>query len=35
MVIFKIKRSDLKFGLQLFNDVSLSEVLDFWQKNLK
>ncbi|MEK7089431.1 MAG: hypothetical protein AAB920_01280, partial [Patescibacteria group bacterium] len=35
VVIFKIKRSDLKFGLQLFNDVSLSEVLDFWQKKLK
>ena len=35
VVIFKIKRSDLKFGLQLFNDVSSSEALDFWQKKLK
>lgn len=33
-VIFKIKRSDLKFGLQLFNDVSSKEAMDFWQKQL-
>lgn len=35
VAIFKIKRSDLKFGLQIFNDVSPSEALDFWQEKLK
>ena len=33
--IFSIRRSDLKFGLQLFNDVSTVEALDFWRKKLK
>lgn len=33
--IFGIHRKDLKFGLQLFNDVSVGEALDFWQKKLK
>ncbi len=35
VVIFNIERSDLKFGLQLFNDVSVAEAMDFWQKKLK
>ena len=33
--IFSIRHSDLKFGLQLFNDVSTAEALDFWRKKLK
>ena len=33
--IFSIRHSDLKFGLQLFNDVSTVEALDFWRKKLK
>ncbi len=33
--VFTIKRSDLKFGLQLFNDTPSNEALDFWQKKLK
>ncbi len=32
---FEIKRSDLKFGLQLFTDINIKEALDFWVKSLK
>lgn len=30
-----INKKDLRFGLQLFNDISPEEALDFWQKQLK
>lgn len=33
--IFKIKRADLKFGLQLFTDMPIGEAMDFWLKKLK
>mgnify|MGYP001574487557 CR=1 FL=1 len=32
---FGVALSDFKFGLQLFNDVSEQEALDFWVKSLK
>ncbi len=32
---FNIQKSDLKFGLQLFTDISKKEALDFWKKYLK
>lgn len=34
-VIFSVKRANLKFGLQLFNDVSEAEAMDFWRKKLR
>ncbi len=32
--IFGIRKEDLKFGLQLFNDIDPGEALDFWVKKL-
>ncbi len=32
---FKVKKDDFKFGLQLFNDMSTGEALDFWVKKLR
>ncbi len=32
--IFHIKRDKLKFGLQLFTDITINEALDFWTKKL-
>ncbi len=32
--IFYIRKEDLKFGLQLFNDIDTEEALDFWIKKL-
>lgn len=32
---FNIQKNDLKFGLQLFTDVSKKEALDFWRKELR
>lgn len=32
---FSIKKSDLKFGLQIFSDINPQEALDFWIKKLK
>lgn len=31
---FRIKRSDLKFGLQIFTDINPKKALDFWTKSL-
>lgn len=33
--IFSIPRSELRFGIQLFSDLSPSVVKDFWVKNLE
>lgn len=33
-VIFCLKRSQLKFGLQIFSDMTEDETLDFWIKTL-
>ncbi len=33
--IFKIKRNKLRFGLQIFGDLSERKVLSFWLKELK
>ncbi len=35
IVIFKVKRKDFKFGLQLFTDVNKKEAMDFWTKCLR
>lgn len=32
--IYGVKKSDLKFGLQIFNDVNSSNALRFWMKKL-
>ena len=32
--IFSLKRSQLKFGLQIFSDMAEKETLDFWTKTL-
>lgn len=32
---FKIEKSDLKFGLQLFTDIDEKEAMDFWVERLK
>ncbi|MDI6734415.1 MAG: hypothetical protein QMD50_02950 [Patescibacteria group bacterium] len=32
---FNLSRGDFKFGLQIFNDISVDEALDFWSKSLK
>ena len=32
---FSIKKSDLKFGLQIFSDIDVEVALDFWVKMLK
>ncbi len=34
VVIFKIKREKLKFGLQVFSDIDPDSALDFWTKKL-
>lgn len=33
--VFCIKKKDLKFSLQLFNDISEAEALEFWIKELR
>jgi hypothetical protein len=33
--IYSIDRNDLKFGLQIFNDLSAVQCIRFWQKELK
>lgn len=33
--IFSLKRSQLRFGLQIFSDMSEKEGLDFWSKTLR
>jgi len=35
VIFFGVKKEDMRFGLQLFNDVSVSEALDFWGKELR
>ena len=35
MLFFNIKRNDLRFGLQVFDDMNSLSVLDFWAKELK
>lgn len=35
IVFFGVKKSDLKFGLQIFTDLDPSVVIDFWIKKLK
>ena len=35
MTFFGIKRSDFRFGLQIFSDISPQKSLDFWRKKLK
>ena len=32
---FKIKKNDLRFGLQIFTDIDVGEAMDFWIKNLR
>jgi hypothetical protein len=32
--IFCVRRSDMKFGLQIFSDMTEEETLDFWTKTL-
>ncbi len=32
---FNIKKSDLRFGLQIFTDIDKVEAMDFWIKNLR
>lgn len=33
--VFSLKRSQLKFGLQIFSDMSAEDGLDFWSKTLR
>jgi hypothetical protein len=33
--IYAVHRNDLRFGLQLFNDINPEEALNFWAKHLK
>ncbi|MDP3974731.1 MAG: helix-turn-helix domain-containing protein [Candidatus Jorgensenbacteria bacterium] len=35
VVIFHIKKEDLKFSLQIFSDMSPAAAMDFWMKRLK
>ena len=35
IVIFGIRKTDLKFGLQIFSDIDPGQALDFWTKALK
>lgn len=32
---FEVKRSDLRFGLQLFTDIDIKQALEFWVKELE
>ncbi len=33
--VFSVKKEDMRFGLQLFTDTTISEAMDFWLKKLK
>lgn len=35
VVIFHIKKEDLKFSLQIFSDINPSAAMDFWVKQLR
>lgn len=35
VTIFKIRKNDLKFGLQIFTDINPEKALDFWCRELK
>ena len=35
VTFFGIRRKDLRFGLQIFSDISPEKALDFWRKTLK
>jgi hypothetical protein len=32
---FNVKKSDMKFGLQIFTDIDTQEAMDFWTRTLK
>lgn len=35
VLFFGVEKKDMRFGLQLFSDVSVSVALDFWSKELR
>lgn len=35
ITLYGVKKSDLRFGLQLFSDIDIDEALSYWQKTLK
>lgn len=35
LTFFGVKKSDMKFGLQIFSDISENDALDFWRKKIR